>query len=159
MPSSKSSTSSISRSTRPMSLLRNIPVQTAQCTFFNVLSFKYCEKECVVSYCIGAHENDTNLGSDDECPEEDTFESPLLKSDLEVWPRSVDVYEGCEESGHGDLCASEDVLDECGELGVFRTPGHSSGLWVMPCGPGHCIVDCFDDGVYDIICVVERREL
>lgn len=43
MPSWKLSTSKYSRSMRPTSRLPKTPVQRAQCTFFSVESFRYCD--------------------------------------------------------------------------------------------------------------------
>lgn len=49
---------------------------------------------------------------------------PFLQSDVEVWLCPVDVDEGGEDDGSGDLSAGDDVGDERRERWVF------AALWL-----------------------------
>jgi hypothetical protein len=59
------------------------------------------------------------LRSNHESTQEYTLQCPFLKSYVEVWPCSVDVYKRSKQSGEGDLSACQDVCNKRGELGKF----------------------------------------
>jgi hypothetical protein len=101
----------------------------------------------VTRYRCGA---ETYFGSTHECAEEHPLQCPLLEGDVEMGLGPVDVDEGGEDHGCGDLCTGEDVRDKGGEgseLGLV-------GRWASPRGRGqspHGIVDCVCDDFNHIL--------
>lgn len=89
------------------------------------------------------------LGSYDDGTEEDSFQSPFFESDMEMRFSSVDVDKSSEDGLDGDLCTLDHVLDERGELGVFRAAAAGRG------GGGgrtaHCKVDSLCDSIDKIL--------
>jgi len=146
---SKSKTWRYSRSIRPTSRFPNTPVQSAQCTFLRVESFRYCAK-WLARYKKGARER-TYLASNDERAKENTFAGPLLECNLEVGLGAVDVHESDQERRDRHLCASEDIGHKGGEravVGVAREGPPTLRRGRTP----HCIVDCVCHSVDDILC-------
>lgn len=85
----------------------------------------------------------------DERPEEDALAGPLLEGDLEVGLCAGDVDEGDEEGGDGDFCATDDVGDELGKLGVLcvARQGATAGRGR---GPAEGVVDSVHDVIHNI---------
>lgn len=63
------------------------------------------------------------LGGDDQRAEEDAVEGPVLRLDGQVGLGTLDVDEGDQDVGHGDLGSLDDTRDELGELGVLVVAG------------------------------------
>jgi len=58
------------------------------------------------------------LGCGDKSAKENPFECPLLKCDMEMRSCPIDVDEGSENDGNGNLRSSDDGVDKVGK-GVY----------------------------------------
>jgi hypothetical protein len=116
--SSKSKTSRNSRSMRPTSRLPKTPVQRAQCTFFSVESLRYWINGVRIDTRKTRLEC-SHLGRNNNCSEKDPLKCPFLEGDVEMWLGSVDVYQSSKDGGGRHFRPGDNVVHECGELGVF----------------------------------------
>lgn len=60
-----------------------------------------------------------HLGSNDQSTKENTFTSPLLKPDVNMWLYALDINEGNESHGHLNLGSFNYIIYECGEGGCL----------------------------------------
>lgn len=91
------------------------------------------------------------LGGDDQSAEEDAVEGPVLALDGQVRLGALDVDEGDEDIGEGNLGSLDDTRDELGKLGLFVVAGQRTAARR---GGGEIKgkVDDFDGGLNELFC-------
>ena len=94
------------------------------------------------------------LGREDESAEENAVKGPLFGLNREIRPGALDVDEGDNDVGNGNLSSLDDVRDKLGELGVLVGTGDGTSTRRRGGWGTKGEVDDLSGRLYELFCEV-----